>query len=151
MLPSAFMRALILIPSVLFFSGLTFGQPLPVGVWQTFDEATGAAKSEVTISERDGVISGRVTKFLRPDADPNRRCEACTGDRKNQPMLGMEIIRGVKASAVANQWGDGEILDPENGKTYKVQLNLSDDGQTLAVKGSLFIFSRTQTWRRAAQ
>lgn len=80
-------------------------QTAAVGVWQTFDEATGAAKSEVTISERDGVISGRVTKFLRPDADPNRRCEACTDDRKNQPMLGMEIIRGVKAASVANQWG----------------------------------------------
>ncbi len=128
--------------------GAAAAQTTPVGTWQTFDETTGEAKSEVTLSQVNGVISGRVTKFLRPGADPNRRCEACTDDRKNQLMLGMEIIRGVRATEAPNQWGNGEILDPENGKTYRVQLTLSADNESLAVKGSLFIFSRTQTWKR---
>jgi uncharacterized protein (DUF2147 family) len=132
-----------------FFSSLSLGQTSPAGVWNTFDEDSGQAKSQVTIVEKNGVFTGIVTDFLRPNADRTRRCEKCTDDRTDEKILGMEIIRNVKASQAANQWGEGEILDPENGKTYRVQLTLAEGGQSLAVKGSLFIFSRTQTWTRA--
>jgi uncharacterized protein (DUF2147 family) len=131
-----------------FFSSLSLGQTSPAGIWNTFDEDSGEAKSQVTIVEKNGVFTGMVTDFLRPNADRERRCEKCTDDRKDKKILGMEIIRNVKAGPTGNQWGEGEILDPENGKTYRVQLTLADGGQSLAVKGSLFIFSRTQTWTR---
>jgi uncharacterized protein (DUF2147 family) len=49
-----------------------------------------------------------------------------------------------------DEWTGGEILDPENGKTYKATLKLADNGQKLLVRGyiGLPIFGRSQTWVR---
>ena len=47
-------------------------------------------------------------------------------------------------------WDGGEILDPNNGKTYKVRMTPKDDGKTLAVRGYIGapLLGRTQTWVR---
>ncbi|MDT7929726.1 MAG: DUF2147 domain-containing protein, partial [Tepidimonas sp.] len=73
-----------------------WAQMTPVGRWHTIDDQTNELKSEVVITEKDGVLTGRIDKLLRKGADPNRRCTACTDDRKDQPMVGLEIIRGVR-------------------------------------------------------
>ena len=70
----------------------------PVGQWHTLDDKTGELKSMVVIYEQQGVVRGRVEKVLRKDADPSAKCEKCSDDRKNQPVVGMEIIRGAKKS-----------------------------------------------------
>ena len=73
-----------------------WAQMTPVGRWHTIDDETKEVKSEVVITEQDVVLTGRVEKLLRKGADPNRRCTACTDDRKNQPIVGLAIIRGVR-------------------------------------------------------
>jgi uncharacterized protein (DUF2147 family) len=120
----------------------------PVGQWHTIDDKTGEPKSMVVISEQQGVMRGRVEKILRKDADPNAKCDKCSDDRKNLPIVGMEIIRGAKKAAGKNVWEDGEILDPENGKTYGLRLMPIDNGAKLEVRGSIGPFGRTQTWVR---
>ena len=82
----------------------------PVGRWHTIDDKTGEVKSLVTIEDKGGVLSGRVTELLRKGADPAARCDKCVDDRKGQTILGMEIIRGVKKSAGNDYWDSGEIL-----------------------------------------
>lgn len=85
--------------SVLMASSLLTGMALansPVGQWQTSDEKTGELKSVVIIFEQQGVMKGRVEKVLRKDADPAAKCDKCSDDRKNQPVVGLEIIRGAK-------------------------------------------------------
>ncbi len=67
-----------------FFSSLSLGQTSPAGVWNTFDEDSGQAKSQVTIVEKNGLFTGIVTDFLRPNADRTRRCEKCTDDRTDE-------------------------------------------------------------------
>jgi uncharacterized protein (DUF2147 family) len=120
----------------------------PVGQWHTIDDKTGQPKSMVVISEHQGIMRGRVEKILRKDADPNAKCDKCSDDRKNLPILGMEIIRGAKKASGKNIWEDGEILDPENGKTYGLRLTPIENGAKLEVRGSLGPFGRTQTWVR---
>ena len=120
----------------------------PVGQWHTIDDKTGEPKSMVVISEQQGVVRGRVEKILRKDADLNAKCDKCSDDRKNLPILGMEIIRGAKKAAGKNVWEDGEILDPENGKTYGLRLTPIENGAKLEVRGSIGPFGRTQTWVR---
>jgi len=94
--------------SVLMASSLLTGMAMansPVGQWQTSDEKTGELKSMVIIFEQQGVIKGRVEKILRKDADPAAKCDKCSDDRKNQPVVGLEIIRGAKkASGTANDF-----------------------------------------------
>ena len=120
----------------------------PVGQWHTIDDKTGELKSMVVIVEQQGVMKGRVEKLLRKDADQNAKCEKCGDDRKNQAVLGLEIIRGAKKARGKNVWEDGEILDPENGKTYGLRLTPIENGAKLEVRGSIGPFGRTQTWVR---
>ena len=120
----------------------------PVGQWHTLDEKTGELKSMVVITEQQGVIRGRVEKILRKDADLNAKCEKCSDDRKNLPILGLEIIRGAKKAQGQNVWEGGEILDPENGRTYGLKIPPIDNGAKLEVRGSFGPFGRTQTWVR---
>jgi uncharacterized protein (DUF2147 family) len=126
-----------------------WAQMTPVGRWHTIDDQTKELKSEVVITEKDGVLTGRIDKLLRKGADPNRRCTACTDDRKDQPMVGLEIIRGVRKVEGKDVWEGGTILDPESGKTYNVRLTPVEGGAKLEVRGSVLFIGRTQTWVRA--
>ena len=120
----------------------------PVGLWRTTDEKTGEAKSEVRIVDNAGVVSGKVEKLLRKGADPKAVCSQCSDDRKDQPLVGLEIIRGAKKAEGKTVWEDGKILDPENGSSYSLKLTPVDAGNKLEVRGSIGPFGRTQTWTR---
>ena len=120
----------------------------PVGQWHSIDDSTGELKSMVVITEQQGVMRGSVEKILRKDADLNAKCEKCSDDRKNLPILGLEIIRGAKKAQGKNVWEGGEILDPENGRIYGLKLTPIENGAKLEVRGSFGPFGRTQTWVR---
>ena len=120
----------------------------PVGHWQTVDEKTQQPKSQVHITESGGVLTGKVEKLLRKDAQQDAVCTECSDDRKGAPLLGLEIIRGAKKADGKDVWEGGKILDPENGKTYTLRLTPVGGGQKLEVRGSIGPFSRTQTWTR---
>jgi uncharacterized protein (DUF2147 family) len=97
------------------------------------------------------VFSGKIEKLLDPDTKPDAKCDKCSDERKDQPILGLPIIRNVKANADdAALWDGGEILDPNNGKTYKVRLKPADGGKKLEVRGYIGapLLGRTQTWHR---
>lgn len=119
----------------------------PVGTWKTIDDATGKAKSLVAISETDGKLHGKVVKLFDP-SKPNPTCEKCEGERKDQPIMGMEILWGLKKDG--DQWDGGQILDPENGKVYGAKLSMADHGDKLDVRGFIgfSLLGRTQTWIR---
>jgi uncharacterized protein (DUF2147 family) len=121
----------------------------PVGRWHTIDDKTGETKSVVTIEDAGGVLRGKVSQIFRKDADPAAKCKLCKDDRKDQTILGMEIIRGVKKSSGNDYWEGGEILDPEEGKLYRVRLTPVEGGAKLQVRGFLGPFWRNQLWVKA--
>jgi uncharacterized protein (DUF2147 family) len=129
-------------------AGACYAQMTPVGSWQTLDDKTREAKSEVQITETSGVLSGKVVKLLRKDVKQDVVCDECTDDRKGKPVLGMEIIRGVRKVDGKDVWEDGKVLDPENGKTYAARLTPIEGGKKLEMRGSFGPFGRTQTWVR---
>lgn len=128
---------------------LAFAQTTPVGLWKTIDDDGKTEKSLVRIGEQGGVLVGSIDKLLDPKAAADAKCDKCTDDRKDKPVLGLQIIRGVKAEG-EGVWGGGEILDPNNGKTYKTRLKPVDGGKKLEVRGYIGapLFGRTQTWVR---
>ena len=75
-------------------------------------------------------------------------CDRCTDDRKDKPVLGMEIIRGAKKAEGKEVWEGGRILDHEKGSTYGLRLTPIEGGAKLEVRGSIGPFGRTQTWVR---
>lgn len=121
----------------------------PAGVWRVIDENTREARAEITITEFEGTYNGRVTKSLENRPQAIKFCTACNDDRKHQPILGMEIIRGVRQETPAGIWGgEGKVLDPESGREYKIRLRPLDGGALLQVRGYLGFFYRTQIWER---
>jgi uncharacterized protein (DUF2147 family) len=123
----------------------------PVGLWKTIDDGSKTEKSLVRIAESDGVLGGHVQKVLDPATKPDAVCDQCTDERRGKPIVGLQIIRGVRKNADdAALWDGGDILDPANGRVYKVRLRPVDNGTKLEVRGYLGapLFGRTQTWIR---
>lgn len=134
---------------LMLFSQCVVAQSSPAGLWQTVDEGTGRPRAEVKISEVNGIFTGVIVRSLMPVTTSTiQTCEKCADDRKNKPMIGMEMIRNVRQSADAQMWEGGEILDPDKGKIYTLQLRLLDNGKKLQVRGFIGPFFRNQTWNR---
>ena len=125
-----------------------WAQVTPVGTWRSIDDKTGEAKAEIRVTESGGALSGRVERSLKKDSKPDAVCTECTDDRKGQPMVGLEIIRGGKKAEGKDVWEGGKIIDPENGKEYRASFTPIDGGAKLEVRGYLGPFWRTQTWQR---
>ncbi len=141
-------QAAIVLVATTFLSMHAWAQNTPVGKWHSIDDKTKEIKSEITITEGAGVLTGKVSKLLRKDAAQDAVCDECKDARKGKPILGLEIIRGAKKEADADVWIGGKILDPENGKEYTLKMTPEDGGKKLAVRGSVGPFGRTQTWVR---
>ena len=126
-----------------------FAQMSPAGLWKTIDDDSKKEKSLVRITESNGVFSGRIEKLLDPDTKPDTVCEKCTDERKDKPVLGMTILRNLKQNADDKAVYDaGHILDPNNGKTYRVRIKPVDGGKRLEMRGYIGPFYRTQVWHR---
>ncbi len=132
-----------------FFSSAVLAESTPAGLWRTIDDHSGKEKSLVRIIEINGEFRGTIERLFRePSEDPNPNCEKCPGDKKNKPVIGMMILTGLKKDK--DQWSGGEILDPQNGKTYKCKVWLEDKGRELHVRGfiGMALLGRTQVWKR---
>jgi uncharacterized protein (DUF2147 family) len=121
----------------------------PIGLWKTFDDSTGIARALVSIYEKDGRLFGRIEKVVEAKSD-NELCSACKDERKNQPIIGLVIIRNVEKQGDA--YGGGDILDPESGSVYRCKMHLEQGGTRLIVRGYIgFSFiGRSQSWQRQA-
>lgn len=116
--------------------------------WQTIDDKTGEKKAVIQLNENGGKVSGKIIKVLNKE-NAKAVCTKCSGSLKNKPIEGLQILTGLKADG-NNQWSDGKLVDPESGKIYSGKLTLSDNGQSLDLRGYVGtpLFGRSQTWKR---
>jgi uncharacterized protein (DUF2147 family) len=136
--------------TVLFTTSALAQEASAVGRWTTIDDETKKPKSVIAIYEENGKLYGKIEKLFRePNEDQNPVCDKCEGALKNQPILGMVIMRDLKKDD--DEWSGGTILDPANGKTYKCKIAVEDGGKKLKVRGyiGLSLLGRTQRWVRA--
>ena len=124
-------------------------QTTPAGLWRTIDDGSKKEKSLIRIVETGGVLSGKLEKLLDAADKPESVCDKCSDERKDKPLVGMTLIKGVKHNeSNPERWDGGEILDPNNGKTYKVRLTPIEAGKKLEVRGFIGPFYRNQIWIR---
>ncbi|RUA34779.1 MAG: DUF2147 domain-containing protein [Bacteroidetes bacterium] len=132
------------------FIGISFAalsQSNVTGKWKTIDDETGKEKSIVEIYEKDGKVYGKITKLFRgPEEEQDPICDECPGDRKDKKIIGMEIIRGMEWDESDDEWDEGTIMDPKDGKVYDCVL--WREGDELKVRGYVAFFYRTQTWEK---
>ena len=130
-----------------FAAAAAYAQATPAGLWKTIDDETKQEKSFVRLVEAGGVLTGKIEKIVDPTKQDSV-CDKCSEARKDQKVLGMTIVEGVKKNADEPYWDGGTILDPNNGKTYKVRMTPKDGGKTLEVRGFIGPFYRNQQWIR---
>ena len=125
-------------------------EPTAVGRWKQIDDSTGQPRSILRIEEREGRYEAVIEKiFFRADEkDTDPVCDQCTDWRKGAKIIGLKIMSGLRRDGFA--YSGGEILDPENGKTYRAKATLSPDGRVLEVRGfiGVSLFGRSQNWYR---
>ncbi len=118
----------------------------PVGKWKTWDDETGKAKSIVEIYKKsDGKYYGKITKLLvKPEND---NCVKCSGNLKNKPLIGLEILEGLEKDG--SEYEDGTITDPKTGKEYSCYIELVSPTK-LKVRGYIgfSLIGRTQYWTK---
>ena len=136
--------------TVIFLAALdAVAQPAaPAGLWQTVNER-GEREALVRITEVAGELRGNVVEVYSPPAPSAQPlCEACSGALRNQPIVGMEILRGLRWDG--EQYSGGEILDPDEGRAYRCTLRLLQGGERLEVRGyvGISLFGRSQVWLR---
>ena len=130
--------------------GLAIAQDAsPVGLWKNIDNATGKPKALIRITENKGEVRGQIEKlFLAAGDNPNPRCDKCQGANKDQPVLGMVFMSGLRKKG--EEYSGGEILDPDSGKVYRSKLMLVEGGKKINVRGYVGVpmFGHSQTWVR---
>jgi uncharacterized protein (DUF2147 family) len=116
-----------------------------VGHWQVVNsDGSPGGKAETYLV--DGKLFGRVTE-VRPGRTPKDVCDKCSGEYKNQLILGMVIMRNFHP--VGDDWADGSVVDPENGKEYKGKIWAAGK-DSLKMRGfvGISLLGRTETWTR---
>lgn len=155
LLKSGLLKSGLLLAALLLLADAAAAQTSPVGRWRTIDDNTGEAKSVVEIVEEGGTLNGYIREIFREGAQEDV-CEKCPADRgRGQPLLGLRILWGLKQDG--EEWKDGEIMDPENGKVYGARLKTAEGGRRLEVRGFVRVplmgstLGRTQVWERVSE
>src|SRR5262245_54445887 len=122
-------------------------EPTPAGLWRTVDDKTGKPRGIVRIYEQDGAFFGRIESSFDP-AEANERCDKCTDERKDKPVIGMVILRRLKRNG--SEYSGGDILDPDTGAVYRCKFRMVEEGRKLLVRGytGISLLGRSQVWTR---
>ncbi len=116
-----------------------------IGHWQTTD-SNGKPGGQVETYLENGKLFGKVTG-LRPGRTAQDLCEKCSGEYKNQRILGMIFLRNFHPDG--DDWVGGTVVDPDNGKEYKGKIWTVGNNE-LHMRGfiGISLLGRSETWTR---
>lgn len=138
------------------FSSFTYAADI-VGTWKTIDDKSGFARAKVKISEEsDGTFSGKIIEvFPIPQQSAEHipeKCLRCTGELKNKPIIGLNVIKNFKLNPKKpSEYIGGSVVDPISGNIYKGKIRLSSNQNRITLRGYVgtSILGRSQTWIRS--
>lgn len=114
-----------------------------LGCWNMVDNESGRIKNTIKFYKKGNEYFGKIVDTNpKPGTDPNPICDQCPGDRKGDPVIGMDVVTNLKFDTKAGEFVGGEILNPKNGNEYACKVWLGKDGN-LRVRGYKFFFHKT--------
>ncbi|AUX85480.1 MULTISPECIES: DUF2147 domain-containing protein [Acinetobacter] len=108
-----------------------------IGKWKTVDDRTGHSLADVIISKNQhNVYSAQVIEIRSLSGKEKlTTCQKCTGHLKNQPMIGLTILSGLKKNPEKhNEYIEGKFLDPLSGQHYVSEAHLVQEARYLQVR-----------------
>lgn len=113
-----------------------------VGTW-----LTASGKAKVQIYKEGTKYNGKIVWLKNPtyeDGKPKVDKHNPDKSKQNMPLMGLNMLKGFVFDE--DEWEDGTIYDPENGKTYSCTITYRDG--KLDVRGyvGISLIGRTQTW-----
>jgi len=100
----------------IFSAELAFAAESLVGKWSTVDEKNGKVTSQVEIYEQSGKLFGKIVALTEPNDKQGKPkvCIACTGADKNNPLVGLVILRDLSPSG--DRYKGGTVLTPRTAR-----------------------------------
>lgn len=119
------------------------------GTWKNIDDKTGSSKAILEIrQETNGTYTAKIVKVTpRPGYTAKETCVNCPAPYTDKPILGMDVLKGLKPAAGSN-FTQGKIIDPLSGHIYSMKAKLSPNGKRLTLRGYVGVsaLGRSQTW-----
>jgi uncharacterized protein (DUF2147 family) len=116
-----------------------------IGIWQTH----GDKPAKVQIYKKGVRYDGKIIFLQFPSDNGKPLLDKNNPDAGKQmrPVLGLVILTGFRFDT--DEWTDGDIYDPEKGKTYSCTMTLKDKNE-LKVRGyiGISLIGRTEVWTR---
>jgi len=121
-----------------------------LGYWLTQE-----GDSQVKIFKaKNGKYYGDIRWLDEPneeDGTPKVDDENSDSELQKRPILGLQLLKSFNYDEKAQEWVDGTIYDPKNGKTYKCFIWFEEgDEITLHVKGYIgfSLLGREVEWKK---
>jgi uncharacterized protein (DUF2147 family) len=116
-----------------------------LGVW-----SNGKNTGHISIYKDKGKYYGKLIWLTQPnDKEGKAKVDKNNPDVKvrNKPLLGLIMLRDFKYKD--EEWTDGKIYNPDDGKEYKAYMKLKDE-KTLSVRGYIGFswIGKTETFHR---
>jgi uncharacterized protein (DUF2147 family) len=121
---------------------LVIGLAVAMPITATAQDATGVWRTEAT---QEGYLEVRVSPCGAALCGTILRARDLQGREQPYPHVGRWMIRNMTPIG-PNSWGNGQIWDPRNDRTFRSRMELS--GNNLAVSGCVLGFCQSQSWSR---
>ena len=143
----SFLRLLFLLMMILTVNLIGYAQSDRIeGFW--FND-TKDAKIQI-YKGTDGKFYGKIVWLKEPVKNGKPKLDEKNPDKQlqKQPILSLVILKGFTKDG--DQYTDGSIYDPENGKKYDCKMSYKG-GKTLSIRGyiGISLLGRTTVWERA--
>ncbi|WP_165933426.1 DUF2147 domain-containing protein [Arundinibacter roseus] len=112
------------------------------GKWMAED---GSARFEIYKSGNE--YRGKITWLKNPKGSKATDQRNPDKSLRNRPILGLEILTGLKYHPSENTWNGGRLYSPENG-VYADASVTRVDINTIKIQGRKYGVAKTKTWKR---
>jgi len=127
-----------------------------VGYYLTYDDETGAEKSQVQIfKSTNGKYYGKIVWLKEPNKNGKPKVDDKNPEVKlqNRPVMNLEILKGFSFDKSNEEWNDGTIYNPSSGKTYSCYINF-ESANKIKIRGfigaSWMGLGKTAYWTKEA-
>ncbi len=110
-------------------------------------------RNQVQIYKQGAKYFGKLVWMMEPnDPDTNKpKLDKENPDEKlrSRPLMNVALVTNLTYKG-NNMWGDGEIYNPEDGKTYSCEVSLKD-ANSINLRGyvmGISFLGKTKTWTR---